>query len=232
MKEAVEKLLPFERDLFFALNGSDSLFLDNVMWMLSGRLVWIPLFLFILSLFFYKTSWKEALLVTLFFILVFVVSDQISSSICKPLFERFRPTNHPDFKELVDIVNGYRGGRYGFISSHATNSFGLAVFLSLLFQDRRVTIAVIFWALLNSYTRVYLGVHFVSDILAGMIVGSVLGYLFYELLRLTRSFLLHLPESKNIPLYSRPHAHLLSIFIPSYLAVLIIFSSFLATLPH
>ncbi|WP_294068641.1 phosphatase PAP2 family protein, partial [Proteiniphilum sp. UBA1028] len=102
----------------------------------------------------------------------------------------------------------------------------------LLFQDRRVTIAVIFWALLNSYTRVYLGVHFVSDILAGMIVGSVLGYLFYELLRLTRSFLLHLPESKNIPLYSRPHAHLLSIFIPSYLAVLIIFSSFLATLPH
>lgn len=201
MKEAVEKLLPFERDLFFALNGSDSLFLDNVMWMLSGRLVWIPLFLFIIFLFFHKTNWKDGLLVTLFFILLFAACDQLASSFFKPLFERFRPTHHPDFKELVDIVNGYRGGRYGFISSHATNSFGLAVFLILLFQDRRVTIAVIFWALLNSYTRVYLGVHFVSDILAGMIVGSVLGYLFYELLRLTRSFLLHLPESKNIPLY-------------------------------
>lgn len=232
MNEAIDRLLPLERNLFFALNGSDSQFIDNVMWMLSGRLVWIPLFLFIIFLFFYKTNWKDGLLVTLFFILLFAACDQLASSFFKPLFERFRPTHHPDFKELVDIVNGYRGGRFGFISSHATNSFGLAVFLSLLFRYRRTTIVVLLWALLNSYTRIYLGVHFVSDILAGMIAGSVLGYLFYELLRLTRSFLLHLPESKNIPLYSRPHAHLLSIFIPSYLAVLIIFSSFLATLPH
>ncbi len=106
MKEAVEALLPLERDLFLMLNGSDSLFLDNLMWTLSGRLVWIPLFLFIVFLFFYKTSWKEGLLVTLFFVLLFAVSDQVSSSFFKPFFERFRPTHHPDFMDLVDIVNG------------------------------------------------------------------------------------------------------------------------------
>ena len=77
MKEAVEQWLPLERDLFFALNGSDSLFLDQAMWTISGRFVWIPLFLFILLLFFYKKPRKEAFLVTLFFILLLVASDQI-----------------------------------------------------------------------------------------------------------------------------------------------------------
>ncbi|MCE5179881.1 MAG: phosphatase PAP2 family protein [Porphyromonadaceae bacterium] len=232
MNEAIDKLLPLERNLFFALDGSDSQFLDNVMWMLSGRLVWIPLFLFILFLFFYKSNWKEGLLVTLFFILVFALCDQLASSFFKPVFERFRPTHHPDFKELVDIVNGYRGGRYGFISSHATNSFGLAVFLSLLFRHRRVTISVLCWAVLNSYTRIYLGVHFVSDILAGMIVGSLVGLLLYKLYRLSRAVLLHAPASQNTLLYSQRHATLLSLFIPAYVLILVFFSSFLATLPH
>ena len=131
MKEFVESLIPLERTLFFAINGSDSLLLDNLMWTISGRYVWIPLYLFIFFLFFYKKPTKEAILLSVFFILVFVAADQISSSFFKPFFERYRPTHHPDFKDTVDIVNGYRGGRYGFISGHATNSFGLAVFLSL-----------------------------------------------------------------------------------------------------
>ena len=232
MNEAIDKLLPLERNLFFALNGSDSQFLDNVMWMLSGRLVWIPLFLFILFLFFYKTNWKEGLLAALFFILVFAACDQLASSFFKPMFERFRPTHHPDFKELVDVVNGYRGGRYGFISSHSANSFGLAVFLSLLFRHRRATISVLCWAALNSYTRIYLGVHFVSDIVAGMIVGSLVALLLYKLYRLSRVALFHVPPSENKLLYSHRHATLLSLFIPVYIIVLVFFSSFLATLPH
>lgn len=232
MKEAIDALLPLERDLFFALNGSNSPFLDQVMWMFSGRLVWIPLFLFIIFLFFYQTAWKEALLVTLFFVLLFAVCDQVASSFFKSLFERFRPTHHPDFKDMVDIVNGYRGGRYGFISSHATNSFGLAVFLSLLFRNRRVTIAVVCWALLNSYTRIYLGVHFIADILAGMIVGTILAFLLYAIYSRLRISLLHPPSSDKQLVYSGRHATLLSWFIPVYIVVLIIFSSFLATLPH
>ena len=177
----MEGLLPMERDLFFTLNGSESVFLDNVMWAISGRLVWIPLYLFILFLFFYKRPIKEGILVALFFILVFVVCDQASSSFFKPLFERSRPTHHPDFRDLVDTVNNYRGGRYGFISGHATNSFGLAVFVSLLFMRRALTLASLFWAALNSYTRIYLGVHFISDIAAGMIVGAIIALFVFAL---------------------------------------------------
>jgi len=232
MKEAVERILPLERDLFFAMNGSDSLFLDQVMWTISSLLVWIPLFLFILFLFFYKTPRKEALLVTVFFILVFVSSDQVSSSLFKPFFERFRPTHHPDFKDLVDIVNGYRGGRYGFISGHATNSFGLAVFLSLVFRHRAVTLCALFWATLNSYSRIYLGVHFVSDIVAGMMTGALLALLLYGIMIWLRGRFLHpLPSRKN-HIYSQMHATWFASFILVYLLVLIIFSPFLATLPH
>ena len=97
MKRAIEGLLPLERDLFFALNGSESVILDNIMWTLSGRFVWIPLFLFIIFILFYKTPRKLGFLVTFILILVFDAGDQVSSYLFKPLFERFRPTHHTDF---------------------------------------------------------------------------------------------------------------------------------------
>jgi undecaprenyl-diphosphatase len=183
-------------------------------------------------LFFYRTPAKQALLVTLFFILVFVLSDQLSSGICKPFFERFRPTHHPDFKELVDIVNGYRGGRYGFISGHATNSFGLAIFLSLLFRHRGVTLSSLGWATLNSYTRIYLGVHFISDIVAGMIAGSLLAFLLYQLMMLLMN---RLPATRAVsagPLYDRNQGKWLTLLIIGYLFLLTLFSPLLASLPH
>lgn len=232
MKEFVEGLLPAERDLFFALNGSNSLFFDNVMWTISGRFVWIPLFLFILFLFFYRTPRKEAILVTLFFILVFVATDQISSSFFKPFFERFRPTHHPDFRNLVDIVNNYRGGRYGFISGHATNSFGLASFLSLLFRNRFVVFATFLWAMVNSYTRIYLGVHFISDIVAGMIVGSLVALLLYWIYAALRKVVVNPPSSRRQSPYGKKEGTLLAAFIILYLVIITIFSPFLATLPH
>lgn len=232
MKEAIENLLPLERNLFFLLNGSDSQLFDDWMWTVSGRFVWIPLFLVILFLFFFQTPRKQALLVTLFFVLVFVLSDQLSSGICKPFFERFRPSHHPDFKELVDIVNGYRGGRYGFISGHATNSFGLAVFLSLLFRNRAVTLTTLSWAALNSYTRVYLGVHFVSDILAGMLAGTLLAFLLYRLMMLLMKRTTAIQPATAVTLYSRSHGNWLALFILSYLFLLTLFSPLLSSLPH
>lgn len=232
MKEFIEGLLPIERDLFFTMNGSDSLFLDNVMWTISGRFIWIPVFLFILFIFFYRARRNEAILVTLFLILVFVATDQISSSFFKPFFERFRPTHHPDFRDMVDIINGYRGGRYGFISGHATNSFGLAVFLSLIFRNRLVTISTLLWATINSYTRIYLGVHFISDILAGMIVGTLVAFLLYTIYTALRKAIVHPPSSRKLSAYGKKEGTILATFIILYLIVITIFSPFLATLPH
>lgn len=231
MKEWVEGLLPLERDLFFALNGSESVFLDNVMWTISGRLVWIPLYLFILFLFFYRVPRKEGILAALFLILVFVLCDQVSSSIFKPFFERFRPTHHPDFKDMVDMVNGYRGGQYGFISGHATNSFGLAVFLSLVFKHRAVTLSTLLWASVNSYTRIYLGVHFISDIMAGMLAGTLLAILVYAAYTLTRGMTIKDPLARARTPYTK-HGTLFASAILGYLFIIIVFSFLLATLPH
>ena len=235
MKESIENLLPFERDLFFALNGSDSLFLDldNVFWTFTGRYVWILLWIFLLVMFFYRTHRREGILAAVFFILVIVVCDQVSSSVIKEIFQRLRPTRHPDFKDMVDMVNGYRGGGFSFVSGHATNSFGLAVLLSLIYKNRWVTIPVLVWATLNSYSRIYLGVHFVSDVLGGIIVGSLLAWLLYQLYVWIRARFYHIPRYKSrLSVYSTQSSRIVGFVISVYTLLIIIFSPFLATLPH
>lgn len=177
----VEKILVYERDLFFMLNGSDSPFLDRFMWLYSGKAVWLPLAFFILVVLLYKKKWRESILILLAIVLVITFCDQFASHVCKPIFTRFRPTHHPDFMDQVKTVFDYRGGRYGFISSHAANAFGFATFMSLLFRYRLFTWTIFLRAALTAYTRVYLGVHFISDIVPGAIAGVFFGWLVYWL---------------------------------------------------
>ena len=118
----LEQLLVWERDAFFMLNGSDSAFLDRFMWIYSGKAVWLPLAFFILVVLCYKKNWKEWLLILLAIVLTITLCDQFASHVCKPIFTRFRPTHHPDFMDQVKVVFGYRGGMYGFISSHAADA--------------------------------------------------------------------------------------------------------------
>ncbi|KKB51485.1 hypothetical protein HMPREF1212_02215 [Parabacteroides sp. HGS0025] len=183
----VEKILVYERDLFFMLNGSDSPFLDRFMWLYSGKAVWLPLAAFILIVLLYKKKWRESILILLAIVLVVTFCDQFASHVCKPIFTRFRPTHHPDFMDQVKTVFDYRGGKYGFISSHAANAFGFATFMSLLFRYRLFTWTIILWAVLTAYTRVYLGVHFISDIVPGAIAGVFFGWLVYWLYVKARS---------------------------------------------
>lgn len=177
----VEKILVYERDLFFMLNGSDFPFLDRFMWIFSGKTVWLPLAAFILIVLLYKKKWRESILILLAIVLVVTLCDQFASHVCKPIFTRFRPTHHPDFMDQVKTVFGYRGGKYGFISSHAANAFGFATYMSLLFRYRLFTWTIFLWAVLTAYTRVYLGVHFISDIVPGAIAGVFFGGLVYWL---------------------------------------------------
>lgn len=177
----IEHILDYERNLFFLLNGSDSPFLDRFMWLYSGKAVWLPLAAFILIVLLYKKKWQESILILFAIVLVITLCDQFASHVCKPIFTRFRPTHHPDFMDQVQTVFNYRGGKYGFISSHAANAFGFATFMSLLFRYRLFTWTIFLWSALTAYTRVYLGVHFISDIVPGAIAGVFFGWLVYYL---------------------------------------------------
>jgi undecaprenyl-diphosphatase len=144
-------------------------------------MVWIPLVLFLLAVLVYKVRWQQWVPVLLGFALVVLLCDQFSSHLCKPLFSRLRPTHHPDFMDQVHTVFGYRGGKYGFISGHAANAFGVGTFFALLFRTPLLTATVFLWATLMAYSRIYLGVHFISDIIPGILCGLFFGYLSYRL---------------------------------------------------
>jgi len=174
-------LVNFEREAFLALNGSSFAYLDRVMWLVSGKVIWLPVVCLILYYLIQKKSWREWLPVLLSIALVVLLCDQFASSVCKPIFMRLRPTHNPLIMNQVDTVNGYLGGKYGFISSHAANAFGFAMLMTLIFKNRIFTWSIMFWAIIDSYSRIYLGVHFITDVLAGIPVGLLFGYLVYKL---------------------------------------------------
>ena len=233
MSESIDKLLPYEHNLFLTLNGSDSVFWDNAMWAFTGLITWLPMALVILYLLFKNQAFKEGLLVSASIILVFILASFASSFCFKPLFERYRPTHHPDYKDIVKIVNDFRGGSYGFISGHATNSFAIAFLFSFIFRNHLVTTSLILWATLNSYSRVYLGVHFISDIIAGFIVGFLIGYSVYILYRKTREKYFKTPYSKtNQSIYSPVQGNVIGIFVISYTALVILLSPLFSSLSY
>lgn len=167
-----------DRQLLLLLNGEGHPFLDAFMWLYSGKVIWIPAALAFVA-YFFKKGWREGLLVLLFVVLVITLCDQISSSFFKPFFERLRPGRQPVLQDMLTYVNDYRGGKYGFISSHSANSIGFATFLSLLFRRQIVSFSLFAWAFLNAYTRLYLAVHFPGDVLVGGLVGLLVGLACY-----------------------------------------------------
>ncbi len=228
MNDAIEKLLPYERDLFFALNGSDSTYLDNLMWTITGRWIWIPVILLLIYTIFHKKSILQSLIILVAIIVLFTLCDQIASSFFKPYFHRFRPTHHPDYQNIVDTVNGYTSGLYGFISSHAANSFGLATFLTLLFRNKLTAGAFFFWAFLNSYSRIYLGVHFVSDVVVGALVGTLVAFAIYYLWKYIHKKLFTTSEH----IYSARDTKPLALSIFAYLILIAVFAPVLSQIQH
>ena len=178
----LDYLNDIDTDALLAVNGWHDLFQDALWWMVSAKWSSLLLVLALVWILLHQNR-RHALLVLLMLVLAFVIADQVSSGLIKHLVERLRPTHDPSLGDAVHIVNGYRGGMYGFVSSHAANAFAAATLIALIMRHRLVTISLLAWAALQCYSRVYLGVHYPGDILGGIIVGVLAGWLVWGLMR-------------------------------------------------
>jgi undecaprenyl-diphosphatase len=170
-----------DQQLFLFLNSFNSPFWDQAMSVISGTATWIPLYLAILIYLGVKLR-KKFLVLILIIVIAVTLSDQISVLI-KNSVHRLRPCHEPSLEGMVHLVKGYCGGLYGFVSSHASNSFMVAMLCLLLIRRRWFTWFIIIWALVVGYSRIYLGVHYPGDVICGSILGMIIGwgiFLFYR----------------------------------------------------
>lgn len=170
--------------LFFNQMGQP--WLDPIVMLLTKPLTWVPFYAFLLLVLILRVKsiglgkwdrFKTIILILIGAALCILVADQVASHLCKPLFQRLRPTHEPSLDGIVRIVQDYRGGLYSFFSSHAANTCALAVYFSLIIRRRHITVLLILFVAINCWTRLYLGAHYVSDILVGLIFGALVGYL-------------------------------------------------------
>ena len=176
------KIQDMDMQVLSLFNGSDNIMLDQMVQILTSGLTWIPLYvmLFFVVMRNNETMGQIALVVgSAIFCVLF--ADGLVDGIIKQLAERWRPSNDPTFKYMVQVVDDIRPKGYSFCSAHAANTMSLAVFFSLLIRSKLLTITLVIWSLINCWTRLYLGVHYPSDILCGMIVGIIVGILVYLL---------------------------------------------------
>lgn len=181
-----ELLKGIDRDLLLSINARHNQWMDVVMFYISGIWICLPLFMYWFSLFLKKYELKKVMILVFFLIALITLTDQTSNRV-KHSVKRYRPTHNIEIKDQIHLVNDYHGGQYGFFSGHAANTFGIAMLLFLLFKEHSILLRSSFfaWAGITAYSRLYLGVHYPSDILVGIIVGLIWGYVIYQLIQFT-----------------------------------------------
>lgn len=174
-------ILQIDADLLLWINGHHAPWADTLMWTISRATTWIPLYALLVYLLWHRFGWRRTIVYFLAIVIAIGLSDYISSGLIKPLVCRLRPTHEPLLQPFIHLVNGYTGGLYGFVSSHAANTATCALLFSLFYRDRLMTAVMTLYVLLNCYSRMYLGVHYPGDILCGLIVGCAISGLIYVL---------------------------------------------------
>ena len=211
----LDYLNTIDQQALIAINSWHAPYFDQLMWCITSKLSWALILVAVLVAL--RHDRRQALLVIATLVLTILISDQISSGLIKHTVERLRPSHNPDLASSLHLVNGYTGGLYGFTSSHAANSFSVAMVLSLMFASRRVTVALMSWAMLQCYSRMYLGVHYPGDIIGGTLVGLLVGWLVYRLWQWTEHYQ---------PIFTRHDATMVasSVYVTlAFLAVLAVF---------
>lgn len=181
----LDSLKLIDKTILLAINSFHSSFLDVVMFYLSEIWIFTPFFIYLIYLIYKKIGIKKTSILIVFVAILITLCDQ-TATVTKKSVKRFRPTHNIEIKDNLLIVKNYRGGTYGFFSGHAANTFGIAMFLFLLFSKQTKASRFVFfiWAGLVSYSRMYLGVHYPSDIFVGMLVGLFFGFVVYQLQKL------------------------------------------------
>ena len=190
----LEQLLHIDTEILLAINGWHAPWADTLMWIISSKATWIPLYLLLIGLLVWRyrkpvmTSVKWLQKVPACVVMIAMIglavgaADFIASGILKELVARPRPTRVPELEGVLHLVNGYRSGRYGFVSSHAANTMVCALLFSMIWRNKIATVGLMLWVAANCYSRMYLGVHYPLDILGGLMVGCLVAMTAYVLL--------------------------------------------------
>ena len=179
----IEKIEQIDRQLLFAVNGANSPLFDTIMWWVSKPAFGIPFYLLFVFLLYKYFGWKSTLIIVLSTGAAVGLADLSAKYLFKEMFERFRPSQNLEIKEQLHYVNNYHGGMYGFVSSHAANMFSIALLLGLWLKKKiKYSLhLLLIWAALIGYSRIYLGVHYPSDVLFGALLGMLIAFPIYKL---------------------------------------------------
>ena len=192
--DVLERLVHIDTEILLAINGWHAPWADTLMWIISAKTTWIPLYLLLVGLLVWRyrkpaitsVKWLQKVPVCVVVIMVIGLAvgaaDFIASGILKDLVARPRPTRVPELEGVLHLVNGYRSGQYGFVSSHAANTMACGLLFSLIWRNKIATVGLMLWVAVNCYSRMYLGVHYPLDILGGLMVGVLMAVVAYQVL--------------------------------------------------
>lgn len=192
----LEQLLHIDTEILLAINGWHAPWADTLMWIISAKETWIPLYVLLIGLLVWRyrkpaptpVKWLQKVPACMVMILMIVLAvgaaDFIASGILKDWVARPRPTRVPELEGVLHLVNGYKSGQYGFASSHAANTMACGLLFSMIWRNKIATAGLMLWVALNCYSRMYLGVHYPTDIIGGLLIGVLVAVVAYQVLRL------------------------------------------------